>query len=198
MAKSEIVDQLVILAEAFGLSFNDARMEIYAECLADLPIDKIKFGIVRLIKTRSFAGNLPTVAEIREAATGGAGAIALRIVTAWDKFMYALNRHAPYDSVQFDDPIICHIVRQWGGWTEMGDWPASETKWKRKEFEKLYEAYAVSDNLPEPDQHLIGLTEANNRALYPEFVPKPILITGETGRFLSLPYEPVQQLRLAN
>lgn len=188
---------MAVMAVAAQKTPSKEMTEVYWRVLQDMPIEDFEKAALTIINTRKITGTFPMVAEIREAAGGGAGAQALRAVLAWDKFMYALQRHAPYDSVAFDDPIITHIVRQLGGWTEMGDWPAEETKWKRKEFERLYEAYASSDSLPEPEGHLVGLTEAHNRDREPDFVPKPFLISGETGNFKSLPWEPVKQGRIA-
>jgi hypothetical protein len=188
---------MAVMAEAFQKTPSDAMGDVYWKVLADMPIETFEKACLVLVNTRKITGTFPMVAEIREAAGGGPGTQALRAVIAWDKFMYALHRHAPYDSVEFDDRIITHIVRQLGGWTEMGDWPTEETKWKRKEFERLYEAYAASETLPEPDGHLVGLTEAENRDRFPEFVPKVYLITGETGSFKSLPWEPKEQKRLS-
>lgn len=179
MAKPQIIDQLVILAEAFGLSFNDARMGIYADCLADLSIDKIQVGVYRLIKTRTFAGNLPTVAEIREAIAGDGQPLETRAALAWDTAVRAIHEHGPYQSPQFPDPIITRIVIAWGGWIDFGNWPAEETKWKRKEFMQLYAAYASDMNPPEVPDHLIGIAEGNNRDHFPEFVPAPVQIGGK-------------------
>ena len=179
MMKSEIIDQLVILAEAFGLSVTDARMEIYAEMLSDLPLEKIRAGVVHLIKTRTFAGNLPTVAEIREAIAGEGQPLETRAALAWDKALTALHDHGPYQSPAFDDLIVTRIIIAWGGWIELGNWPAEESKWKRKEFMQLYGAYASDPHPPELPGHLIGIAEANNREFAPDFVPEPVRIGGE-------------------
>ena len=189
MAKKQIIDQLVILAEAFGLSISEARMKIYADMLADLPIEKIRAAIVHLIKNRVFAGNLPTVAEIREVAEEKIP-IESQAALAWDKFRYALINHCPYDSVKFDDPIISHIISVWGDWTSMGDWDESQTHYRRREFAKLYEAYAKSGNIPAAPDHHVGLAEYNNtRTGYVEFIPAPVLISWDTkeGKIKALP-----------
>jgi hypothetical protein len=187
---------MAVMAVAAQKTPSKEMTEVYWKVLADMPIEAFEKAALTIINARKITGTFPMVAEIREAAGGGAGAQALRAVVAWDKFLYALHRHAPYDSVRFDDPIVTHIVRQLGGWTEMGDWPAEETKWKRKEFERLYEAYSAG-NLPETNDHLVGLTEAENRAKFPDFVPKPFLITDdEPGRFKSIPWEPQEQRRI--
>jgi hypothetical protein len=179
MAKGEIIDQLVILAEAFGLSINDARMEIYAKMLLDLPIDKIQAGIICIIKTRTFAGNLPTVAEIREAIAGNGQPLETRAALAWDIVLTAIHEHGPYQSPAFADPIITRIVIAWGGWSDFGTWPAEETKWKRKEFMQLYGAYASDTRPPGVPDHLIGIAEGNNRDHFPEFVPPPVQVGGK-------------------
>lgn len=187
--KSEIIDQLVILAEAYGLSFTTARMDIYAKLLSDLPIDKLKAAIIRIIKTRTFGGNLPTVAEIREAAEDKLP-IDTRAAIAWDKFRYVLRHHCPYDSVAFDDPIISHIITVWGDWPSMGDWPADTTHYWRKEFCRLYEAYVKSDNLPPGPRKHIGLTEYENcKTGFVEFIPKTVYITWDKGEIKALPME---------
>lgn len=184
---------IAVMGECFQKEPSESMSDMYWRVLQDMPIETFEAACLTLVNTRKITGTFPLVAEIRDAAGGGASAMALRVVTAWDKFMYALHRHAPYDSIRFDDRIINHIVRQWGGWTEMGDWPAEETKWKRKEFVQLYEAYAANPALPDSDGHLVGLTEAHNRDKAPEFVPQPFLISGTTGNFKSTQrQEPVQ------
>ncbi len=50
---------------------------------------------------------------------------------------------------------------------------------KLKEFLALYSAYAADTSPPEVPDHLIGISEANNRDHFPEFVPKPVQIGGE-------------------
>lgn len=187
---------MATMGECFQKNPTSEMIEIYWRVLQDMTIEAFEKAALIIINTRTITGTFPMVAEIRAAAGGGAEAMALRAVVAWDKFMYALHNHAPYDSVKFDDPIITHIVRQLGGWTEMGDWPVEETKWKRKEFERLYEAYAASDTLPEPVGHLVGLTEAHNRDKFPDFVGTPFLITGTAGQIRSLPHQEPQPKRL--
>ena len=179
MAKKQIIDQLVILSEAYGLSINEARLQIYADMLSDIPIDKLRAGIVHIIKTRTFAGNLPTVAEIREAANSNGVPLETRAALAWDMALSAIHDHGPYQSPKFPDPIITRIVIAWGGWIDFGNWPAEESKWKRKEFMQLYAAYAADTHPPEVPDHLIGIAEGNNRDHFPEFVPAPVQIGGE-------------------
>jgi len=179
---------MAIMGECFQKEPSKIMVDMYWKVLQDMDIKAFEDACLTLVNTRKITGTFPMVAEIREAAGGGAGAQALGAVIAWDKLMYAIQTHGPYESVEFDDPKIFHVVRALGGWIEMGNWPEEETKWKRKEFERLYEVYSANKNLPDPEHHLVGLTEANNRARgFDEHIPPVFRITGTTGNFRSEP-----------
>ncbi|MDD5643667.1 MAG: DUF6475 domain-containing protein, partial [Syntrophales bacterium] len=127
--------------------------------LSGIPLETLSGAIGFIIKTRSFAGNLPTVAEIREAANSQGESIESRIAIAWDKLQYALEHHGFYDSVKFDDPIIHHILTSLGGWRKWsGAVTTDEMKWVRKDFEALFRAYA-SQPLPPPVEYFPGEQE---------------------------------------
>lgn len=191
--KPRFATAIAVMGECFQKEPSESMSEMYWRVLQDMPIDTFESACMTLVNTRKITGTFPLVAEIREAATGGAVVMEMRTAIAWDKLMYAIATQAPYNSVDFDDPIIFHIVRSWGGWDKMGDWPEDENHWRRKEFVKLYAAYAANPALPEPDGHLVGLTEAHNRDKAPEFVPQPFLISGTTGNFKATQrQEPVQ------
>jgi hypothetical protein len=68
MSRERIVKVVTIMATAWGIVMDGPRMKIYRDALADLPPGAVEKGIGHLIKTRPFAGNIPVVAEIREAA----------------------------------------------------------------------------------------------------------------------------------
>lgn len=63
-----IVNAITLMATQWGLPMDGPRMKIYRDALIDLPPGAVEKGVWHLIKTRPFAGNLPVVAEIREAA----------------------------------------------------------------------------------------------------------------------------------
>jgi hypothetical protein len=68
MSESQIVRAVTVMATHWGIPMDRPRLKIYVEALKDLPPGAVEKGIGHLIKTRPFAGNLPVVAEIREAA----------------------------------------------------------------------------------------------------------------------------------
>ena len=63
-----IIKAITIMATAWGIVMDGPRMKIYRDALIDLPPGAVEKAVGHLIKTRSFAGNIPVVAEIREAA----------------------------------------------------------------------------------------------------------------------------------
>jgi hypothetical protein len=66
--KERIVKAITVMATAWGIVMDGPRMKIYRDALIDLPPGAVEKGVAHLIKTRPFAGNIPVVAEIREAA----------------------------------------------------------------------------------------------------------------------------------
>jgi hypothetical protein len=66
--KTKIVNAITVMATAWGITMDQPRLKIYLEALLDLPPGAVEKAVGHLIKTRSFAGNIPVVAEIREAA----------------------------------------------------------------------------------------------------------------------------------
>lgn len=179
-----------IMAEAFQKRPSDTMTEIYWKILQDMIIEDFERASLSIINTRKITGTFPLVAEIREAANT-LMPLDTRAALAWDKFIYALRHHHPYDSVAFDDPIIAHIILVWGDWPSMGEWPENKTQWWRREFMMLYQAYAKSNTLPEAPPYLVGLHEyENSRTGWLDFIPKPVLISGEHGQIKVRPLGP--------
>ena len=63
---SWIFDQLTMLAEAFGETLTEERMEIYARALADISRDRLHASFQRALRELTF---FPKVAELRNLAT---------------------------------------------------------------------------------------------------------------------------------
>jgi len=185
------------LGETFQKEPTAFQQEIYFQTLQDLTVEQFEKACIQIIKTRTITGTFPLVAEIREAVKGGEESVEARIAIAWDMLMYAVERHGHYDSVRFDDPIIHTILKSWGGWLQWsGTVTNDELKWARKDFEKLYRAYATLE--VRPDNYCIGAIEhENGLAGFSEFSGPVIAISGKPGAFETRPLprlEPPQQL----
>lgn len=193
--KRKFAEAMGIMGEAFQKRPSDTLTDVYWRVLQDMPIETFERACLTLINTRTITGTFPMVAEIREAANGKED-IEGRITTAWDKLMFAVERHGPYETIIFDDAVIHQILKSWGGWIK---WASEITndqlKWARKDFAALYKSYATMP-LPAPEP-MEGITENDNRNRgYLEHIPSPIYITGQVGAFKSLPYQEQQQKKL--
>lgn len=188
MGKRELIqEQLIILAEAFGLEVSPTRQKIYCEALKDLSPDTVKRAVIYLIQTRKYS-NLPTVAEIREAAEGSLDDASL---LAWQKLNYAIDYAGYGNSVCFDDPKIMGAIVIWAGsWRKLRelDWTHEGMVWRQKEFVQAYKAAARCQvQIPE---YFPGDYEMENEAKgLLEFIPKLKLIAGQIGALKMLETE---------
>lgn len=162
--QERFIQSMGILAEAFQKKPSTSMAEIYWRVLQDMSIEDFEQACLNLINTRKITGTFPMVAEIREA-SGKGESLDTRVALAWDKLMFAVRTHGYYDSVKFDDPVIPLILSSWGGWMKWsGEVKEDELKWARKDFDKLYRAYAATctrDN----GKHLPGAFEHENGGL---------------------------------
>ncbi len=188
--RERFVTAMGVMAEAFQKKPSEALAEIYFKSLEDMDIETFERACSTLINTRTITGTFPLVAEIREAVGGGKQALELRIIQAWDKLMYAVQRHGYYDSVLFDDPIIPKILESWGGWIEWSSGRQFEgqpdgLKWVRKDFSKMYAAMA-SREWPAQEKPCIGFVEHKNTlGGFSEHIPAPYFIRTYQGRLTS-------------
>lgn len=174
-----------MFGEAFDKPSSPEKIEIYFQCLKDLDIEAIKQAAIAILNHKTIS-TFPLVAEIREAAENQLP-MDTQAILAWDKFMYALQNHCPYDSVQFDDPVISQIVRAWCEWPQMGEWREDERHFWRKEFMRLYAAYSKAYISPNQNYH-VGITESENRRKgFLDRIPAPVFITSREGTVKGIP-----------
>lgn len=103
-----------------------------------------------------FAPKPGNIIKILEGGSGDRGLL------AWSKVERAVRQVGPYQSVVFDDPIIHAVIRDMGGWIQLGDCQEREFEFRGKEFATRYRGYAETgrnDNFP---AKLIGIAEADN------------------------------------
>lgn len=187
--KLRFAQAMGIMGEAFQKVPSDSLTEVYWRALQDMSIEIFERATMNMLNTRTITGTFPLIAEIRAAVQVSPADMETRITIAWDKLIYAVENHGHYDTVVFDDPVIHQILKAWGGWVK---WASEITndqlKWARKDFAALYKSY-LTMSLPPPEP-LEGLIAQDNRNRgYLTDIPEPVYITGQTGQFMSLPYQ---------
>lgn len=104
------------------------------------------------------------------------GSKATRAMRGWCTVDRAIREIGPYQSVVFDDPIIHVVLQDMGGWLALCETKTEDDlKFRRHEFEKRYQGYALQGGVTDYPARLIGLSEADcNRLKRP--APSPMLI----------------------
>ena len=148
--KKRLAHILAALGETFNEDLTTAKIGVYEKALEDVPIEQIEFNAWRHIKRGIF---FPKPVEL----IGGTDLdLEARANVAFDVVTRTMSRVGAYNNVAFNDPVIHKVVEGMGGWVssceQAVDW---WNKWGRKDFVKLYKAYA-SGSHPDPLPYLPG------------------------------------------
>lgn len=193
--KPKFAELMFLLGEAFDKEPSETKVELFFNALKDVSIETITQACAAIVKTRTITGTFPLVSEILEAVKGGSDSLETRTAVAWDKVIYALERHGHLDTLIFDDPVIHAIIKSWGGWLKWSqEITNDQMKWARKDFAVLYKAYAAL-TLPAPEPMEGEIALSNRNAGYLENIPAPVFITGGVGTFKSLPYQGKEEIK---
>lgn len=122
---------------------TDELMGLYWEAMRDLTAEQFSVGAGRATRELKW---LPKPAEIRElAGISGPRVLARQVADAWEAVCKAMRQHDYTTSVDFG-PLVNAVIRNLGGWQAACAWTLPEIEtWKRKEFERVYEAFANGD-----------------------------------------------------
>jgi hypothetical protein len=118
MKRSEAAELVMMLFGAYPNAKTSASTSaIYETMLSDLDESTARAAVARLIATSKW---MPTVAEIREAATEQSIGPARSGADAWLDVVSEIRRVGVYSAPSFDDALTADIVRRWG-WRALCD-----------------------------------------------------------------------------
>lgn len=170
-------------------------LRVYAEMLLDLDRDAVRKAVQRLIGTAKW---LPTVAEIRAAATELVQGPMRSGAEAYDELTRAVRRHGRCyggePAPEFADPLISRCLGVWGSWNDLCNSP-SDDPGGRARFIELYgelakrERDAVSSGipLPEPRSETALAAPRKRREPLPAPVAAPATPTELAGALVRTP-----------
>jgi hypothetical protein len=139
---------------AVGVIFDRAgvsreKIKIYAEALADVPLDALLAGGKKIIKTRIFQ-SFPTPGEFREAALGSVrDDIAERGLLAWDTANRSVITGAINAEPDEADRIERAINLAFGGRSQFGMTDPDADAFDRKHFLECYRIVAEKEERSE-------------------------------------------------
>lgn len=136
MKESEALEIIGMIATAYPSNkLDQAGAKLYRQLILDLPADETRKAVIRLISTSKF---LPTIAEIREAATDLKLGPMRTGGEAWGEAMLAVRKYDRSESPKWSEPIMAEAMRLWGSWVDFCNSPADDPG-GRARFIELYE-----------------------------------------------------------
>lgn len=136
MKESEALEIIGMIVTAYPSNkLDQAGAKLYRQLILDLPADETRKAVVRLISTSKF---LPTIAEIREAATDLKLGPMRTGGEAWGEAMLAVRKYDRSESPKWSEPIMAEAMRLWGSWVDFCNSPADDPG-GRARFIELYE-----------------------------------------------------------
>lgn len=141
-SKQTFITMITMLSSTFRQQLDQPAIDGYWLSLEDLTEDEFKDVCKRALRESKF---MPSPAELLAfAGKAGAKAMEARIAQAWDAVRGAMDKHDYTTSVDFG-PLVNAVVRSCGGWVELCAKSIPDLVWTRKEFARLYEAFAEKD-----------------------------------------------------
>lgn len=140
MKQSEVTELVEILAAAFPRpQMTEATCNVYERMLCDLDRELAHRAVARLITSSKW---LPTVAEIRGAATELTAGPRRLGGEAWGDVGQAVRLVGRYREPEFEDPIVAECVRLLG-WQTLCD--GTNESADRARFIELYDGLATRE-----------------------------------------------------
>lgn len=147
-------------------------IEAYYKTLGKYPIEEIERAFGYAMSDLKW---FPKPVELRHFIEHGPGDIEDVAMVEADKVVNAIKEVGYYNSVAFDNPVTMAVIAKgWGGWMKLCEMREDDIKWFRKDFVRVYKAYANQG--VKQYGHLVGYHENHNLERWPEMVPPTRLI----------------------
>lgn len=153
--KKKFSELMSLLSLTFDKEISKPLNDVYWTILKNYDDESCEKAFMACLTGCRF---FPKPAELLEAMQANQGD---KAVEAWAKVDKAMREIGNYDSVDFGDRKIHKCIEMLGGWDYLGTLTEADWKWKRKEFESLYQGIKSEDG---PD-YIPGLAEKNNALL---------------------------------
>lgn len=136
MKRSESAEIVTMLLGAYpNARTSSCTSQVYETMLADLDVETARAAVTKLIATSKW---MPTVAEVREAATEVVSGPVRSGADAWLDVVSEIRRVGSYGAPWFDDALTTSIVKRWG-WRALCETAAAP---ERARFIETYDGLA--------------------------------------------------------
>ncbi|MBU4317111.1 MAG: hypothetical protein KKF30_07535 [Proteobacteria bacterium] len=172
------------LAEIHGKEISPTLMKTYFKLFSNFSIEQIQKGVADAMLSLKY---FPKPVELIELISGKPEDIAEVEVS---KVLQAIRQYGAYSSICFDNPVTMAVILQgFGGWIKMCDELVEhEAKWFRKDFVKIYQAYAAQGI--KSFGRLLGVHDHSNSVAGLETEDFTVLIGDQEKASAILEYKP--------
>lgn len=140
--REAVIKAVAVLTTALRQENSATLTEAYQIGLSDLTADEVVRAMERALK--ECLKFMPTPAELRVLAGHAPRDLTTEATMAWDAVRNAMDKLDVYGNVDFG-PLINAVVRNLGGWLYLCESTLAELEWRRKDFERVYRAWADKD-----------------------------------------------------
>jgi len=179
--KEKFIQLLTGLCEMYSKPMSEFILDIYYETLKNYTYEQVNSAMVNIVKTNKY-NTLPKPAEFIEWIEGSKED---KAYLAWTLAHKAIKEHGYYNTVEFEDPVISHVIQELGGWLLFSDIKKEELPFWEKRFREFYKVIEKR-GVKEPVK-LMGFIEAKNRETgYNDKIPAPVKIGFEEYKELTV------------
>lgn len=139
---------------------SDFAVDVWVDALSGYDINDIKQAFKTFTRTNENFRAHPYPADIIKLIDGSSSD---KASLAWHKVDKAVRTIGGYESVVFDDPVIHVVIEEIGGWSFLNNQDEESFKFLANHFKTAYKGYALREELPTYQKHLVGISEQSNR-----------------------------------
>ena len=139
MTLDDFETALNVLQAGIGKAMSPEKIEVFYQCLKDLPLSALQTAITRYLCE---GDDWPSIAKIRKLAGSAMYGECLSFSESFDQMLSAVRKHGFYDQqmarARLDD-LTWRKVQGLGGWEAMCDSPIDQRATLRAQFRMTYE-----------------------------------------------------------
>ena len=168
----EFCNLVSAVGDLYGKEQSRFALGLWWGALKSYDLNAVRDALSRHVSNPDTGQFMPKPADVVKMISGRTVDKALIV---WSKVDKAVRQTGTYEDVVFDDPLIHRVICDMGGWIALGaktekDWP-----FVGKEFENRYRGYSTCGGIPEHENILVGIANAQNRQ-NGYCIKKPILL----------------------
>lgn len=148
------------IADYYGKSLASGVIELYWQGLQQYELQAVEKALWEHTQNPDNGQFMPKIADVTRNLQGRTTDQA---AIAWSKVDCAVQRIGTYSDVAFDDPLIHRVIADMGGWIKFGAMTYEDWPFISNQFRTRYQGYKMRGEIPEYQQMLIGIANAQNR-----------------------------------